>query len=188
MSKTRAIVSFVAAVLLLGASTTATSAQTQRPRVIQENGMPVTLAEVGYRYRSSLSANNQDTVALDDGMRVEVWKIQGQRGECLDIAMRSEEIDSRLVVLTGSGASTRAKLADDDDSGGGANGTDARVKVTLPATGSYYIVAAAATRTESVGRYALEIAQCGGNGAPSRPQTEQPRSPGAGGQNLTPRI
>lgn len=196
LSTTRPIVSLVAVALLLGVSTSAASAQNQTPRVVQENGMPVTLAEVGYRYRSSLSANNRDTVVMDDGSRVELWKIQGQRGDCLDIAMRSEEIDSRLVVLTGSGASTRSKLADDDDSGGGANGRDARVRVTLPANGSYYIVAAAASREESVGKYALEIASCSGAGTPSRTQGEQPRNPGAGGngngggqnQNLTPRI
>jgi hypothetical protein len=188
-STTRTVISLVAVALLLGVSTSAVSAETQGPRVIQENGMPVTLAEVGFRYRSSLSTNNRDTVVMDDGTRVELWKIQGQRGDCLDIAMRSEEIDSRLLVLTGSGTSNRSKLADDDDSGGGANGRDARVRVTLPANGSYYIVAAAASREDSVGQYALEVASCSGASAPSRGPAGSP-SAGDGGQNqnLTPRI
>ena len=186
----RRIVSALAAALILGASATTASAQIQGPRVVQENGMPVTLAEVGYRYRSSLSSRNADTVMLDDGSRVEVWKVQGQRGDCLNIAMRSDEIDSRLVVLTGSGSATRQKLADDDDSGGGATGRDAQVRLTLPASGSYYIVAAAATREESVGRYALEIGSCGATGGPGRTSGEPARSPGSGqgSQGLTPRI
>lgn len=158
------MISALAALLMLGASTTAASAE--EVQVIREGGMPISIAQAGYRYRSSLSPANGDTVVLDNGVRVEVWKLQARPGQCFDITMRSADFDSLLMVYSGPGF--RNHVTTNDDSGGGQNGYDARVTMTSHTGGTYYLVAAPATRNEPSGRYTLEIGQCsGGSGNPA---------------------
>lgn len=162
---TTRIASALAAVLMLGVS--ATSAFAEEVKVIRENGMPVSIAQPGYHYRSALSPNNPDTVELENGVRVEVWKLEARPGQCFDVVMRSDTIDSLLLLYAGPGF--RNRVTTDDDSGGGRNGRDARVTFTSNSGGTYYIVAAPATRNEPAGRYQLEINGCsGGASNPAR--------------------
>jgi hypothetical protein len=161
------LASIIAALGLLATSASSAAAADYAASPIQapittitENGHSVNLAQVDYIYYSSLGLDNQYTTKLDNGTRAEIWKIQGSIGQCLDVTMHSDELDSFVgLYLVDPRTGDANKIDEDDDMGGGRSGLDARVRDYLPTTGAYYVVAASAGRTES-GRYSLDIASC----------------------------
>jgi len=87
--------------------------------------------EGGETFRGELSSAN-DT--MGDGSRYALHTVQASAGEALDVTMTSSAFDAYLMIVDADGE----KLAEDDDSAGG---TNARVSVTVPAAGTYTIVA-----------------------------------------------
>ena len=63
-----------------------------------------------------------------------LWAFEGQAGDQISILMDGEQLDAYLELYAPDGT----LLLRDDDSGGG---TDARIELTLPQSGTYYILA-----------------------------------------------
>ena len=78
---------------------------------------------------------DQNSAVLEgDGTYFETHTFDGNAGEALTIELTSDEFDAVLILLSPTGES----IAQDDD---GAGGTNARIVITLPITGTYTIVA-----------------------------------------------
>ncbi len=106
-----------------------------------------------------LSANSD---ILDDGSYFNSYTFSGRRGQRIEIEMRSQELDSYLILLSEENAVLH--LEDDDSAGAG----NARLVTTLPADGTYLILANSFAQGER-GRYNLTLrevaASSGGMGA-----------------------
>jgi phosphotransferase system HPr-like phosphotransfer protein len=73
---------------------------------------------------------------INDKNYFEVWEFEGSRGDRVQILMEgSDGLDAYVGLID---AATEQVLAEDDDSGGN---TDAFIEMSLPATGTYWIVA-----------------------------------------------
>jgi hypothetical protein len=92
-----------------------------------------------------------DDPVLPDGSYFDVWVFEGYEGEHITVEMRSDEIDSYLMLYGGS-PEAPVLLAEDDDGGGG---LDARIAITLPATGEYAVLAN--TFDIQTGGYAIRL-------------------------------
>jgi hypothetical protein len=84
-----------------------------------------------------------------DGSYADAYVYRGRAGERLTVVMRSQDMDAWVVVDEPSGP---FRETDDD----GAGGTDSRLTVTLPRTGTYLIVANSVGDPKT-GRYTLQI-------------------------------
>jgi hypothetical protein len=82
----------------------------------------------------------------------DAWTYDGRAGEVLLITLRSSEFDAYLDVGEGD-FNSFTSLKTDDDGGGG---TDARVEITLPRTGSY-IIRANTLVARAKGAYTLKM-------------------------------
>jgi len=89
---------------------------------------------------------------MDDGSHYAVHPISASAGETLTITLRSPAFDVYLMVYDDEGG----QLADDDDSAGGAQGTDARVTFTAPTSGEYFVIANGYD-VDSLGPYTLTV-------------------------------
>ncbi len=78
-----------------------------------------------------------------------LWAFEGQAGDQVSILMDGEQLDAYLELYAPDGT----LLLRDDDSGGG---TDARIELTLPQDGTYYILAYSVDPMEG-GRYSLNL-------------------------------
>jgi hypothetical protein len=87
---------------------------------------------------------------LYQGHPLQAWEFQGETGESMVIELRSTSMDSYLL-LGGPGFS---ELAQNDDGGGG---TDSRLCVVLPETGTYRIYAGAFVAADPGSGYRLSI-------------------------------
>ncbi len=87
----------------------------------------------------------------DTRQSYDAWTYDGTAGEVLLITLRSSEFDAYLDVGEGFRSFTSLKT---DDNGGG--GTDARVEITLPRTGSY-IIRAKTLVARAKGAYTLSM-------------------------------
>jgi hypothetical protein len=87
---------------------------------------------------------------MNDGTWADVWNFQGQAGQSVTIELRSEEFDTYLQLLDGTGT----RLAEDDDSLGD---LDSRIVFTLPATGMYQIVVNNFSDERRAGIYTLSV-------------------------------
>lgn len=87
---------------------------------------------------------------LSDNTAFHAYYFNGFQGDRVSITMRSSAFDAYLHFGQLGGA---ASIATDDDTGGG---TNARVTVTLPATGTYVILANVLSGG-AVGAYTLEV-------------------------------
>ncbi|UCF10521.1 MAG: PPC domain-containing protein, partial [Candidatus Bipolaricaulota bacterium] len=85
---------------------------------------------------------------LADDTRYELYAVAGEAGEEIGILLSSSDFDAFLYLYD----SERQVIATDDDSGGG---TDAYLRVVLPADGVYYVLANA-FRPDGEGDYRLE--------------------------------
>ncbi len=82
-------------------------------------------------FTGALSA---DSETMADGSPYAAHEIQAESGERLDITLTSGDFDAYLMVFD----ENDEKIAEDDDSGGG---LDAQLFVTIPADGTYRILA-----------------------------------------------
>ena len=149
------------AVALLAGVTLAVSAapvSAQEVKAIHENGMLVTPAQIGKSYFSRLSVDNHDTMQLQNGTLFEAWKIEGARGQCVQVTMRATEFDSLLELYAVHPVTGEKQLLERNDDGG--QGLDARIQGRLPATGTYYVVASAADGEDPNARYELDFRSC----------------------------
>lgn len=164
----RRIASLVTAVGILATTTSAAAAadltsvnqSTSQVTTISESNRPIHLAQLNARYRSTIGVDSPYTTRLDNGTRAEFWKLQAAANQCLDLTMRSDDLDSLVGLYWIKGSTGDAiKIAEDDDSGGGRAGLDARLRHVVPTGGAYYVVATSSGGFES-GRYSLEISSC----------------------------
>lgn len=152
--------------------------ESERPEPIYDspvydarNGGPV---ESGERIRGRLSSGD---ATLDNGAPFHLYSYDGRRGERLTITLRSSDFDSYLVIGTRGGRhGIGTVLARDDDSGGGVDGHDSRIDVTLPGDGEVVIRVNPLTVEE--GTYELEVESSLGGRYSDRPQVMPRPRPG----------
>ena len=147
-----------------------------------EKSQPITLnsAVQGKLDRSS-------STLPSDNSYFNAYTFQGRAGQHIVIEMNSSEIDPYLILL----ASDGQDIAQDDDGGGGSN---SRVDIALPASGTYTILANSSKSGET-GSYNLKFAAASpgtqpppSQQKPQQPsqQTPQPRTPQQTPQPRTP--
>jgi serine protease Do len=83
-----------------------------------------------------------------DNSFFDLYAFEGRAGQRVQIDMASPEIDSYLILLNPNGN----EVAQDDDGGGGSN---ARIVATLPADGTYLLMANS-YQTGQAGTYSLK--------------------------------
>ncbi len=91
-----------------------------------------------------------------DGSRLDIWQIEGKRGELLTAEMRSETLDSFLFVTT---AANPLDVLDSDGDGGprvGAGERDAALAYEFPEDGTYLLIANS-RREDERGPYRLRV-------------------------------
>lgn len=103
---------------------------------------------VGQTRRGRLEAGDW---TMGDGTYADVWYVRGQVGQRITITLRSRDFDAYLQLLDASGA----RLADDDDSGGGQGA--ARITFVLRSNERYQIVVNNFGDEPDAGVYTLEI-------------------------------
>jgi serine protease Do len=109
------------------------------------------------------SLDRDSNVLPVDSSYFNAYTFEGQAGQQVEITMQSSQIDTYLIVLSPNGED----VAQDDDGGGG---TNSRLVLTLPSTGTYLVLANSYAPGE-VGNYTLEVATAGGSGLEAtRPQ------------------
>ncbi len=91
----------------------------------------------------------QDSNLLGDGSPYELFVFEGGKEDRVTVTMTSKELDAYLWLYD----DERQVVARDDDSGGG---TNARLEITLPGAGTYYVLANAYAEGE-VGGYRLQV-------------------------------
>jgi hypothetical protein len=101
--------------------------------------------EIGASVEGALGDDDGKSAA---GVATDAWRFQGQAGQRVRIEMTSDDFDAYLELFD----ENRVSLAQDDDGG---EGTNARLTVTLPQTGSYIVEAR--SFSEATGDYALSI-------------------------------
>lgn len=101
----------------------------------------------------------QGDPTLTSGEFMNVYTFSGRAGEQVDLRLRSSAFDPYLFI---NGPNDFAVANDDDDSG--ADGTNSRLIVTLPADGEYRVYATSYQAGEA-GAYSLSAAQATGEAA-----------------------
>lgn len=81
----------------------------------------------------------------------DAWRFEGLEGQRVRIDMTSDDFDTYLELFD----ENRVSLDEDDD--GGPEGTNSRITLTLPRTGSYIIEARAFS--DGIGAYGLSLAE-----------------------------
>ena len=109
-------------------------------------GRPLPMLHVGQQVEGMLTPSS---VLRSDDTYMNGYYYDGTAGEQITVTLRSADFDSWLVIDQPDGPFRKW----DDDSGGG---HDAKLAVTLPATGRY-IIAANAVGKRSTGRYTLRV-------------------------------
>jgi hypothetical protein len=115
------------------------------------------------------TANGQLTTAdcsLDDFTRFDAYSFSGTAGQQVTITMTSTDVDAYLFLIDPTGSND---VAQDDDSGGGVNGTDARIVFTLTQTGTWFIVTNALDPDDTLGSYSVSLTCTGGGGGACTP-------------------
>ncbi|HLO49827.1 MAG TPA: trypsin-like peptidase domain-containing protein [Kamptonema sp.] len=92
---------------------------------------------------------DKSSVLPVDNSFFDLYSFEGKAGQEVTIDMKSQDIDPYLILL----GPAQRELAQDDDGGGN---KDARIVVTLPADGTYTILANSYEARES-GSYTLEL-------------------------------
>jgi S1-C subfamily serine protease len=95
------------------------------------------------------SFTSKSPVLPMDNSYFDLYSFEGKAGQQVTIEMKSQDIDSYLILL----GSNQREIAQDDDGGGNKN---ARLVVTLPVDGTYYIIANSYDAREN-GNYTLEL-------------------------------
>jgi hypothetical protein len=165
----RRFVSTLAALMMLAATTTTTTLAADVQTVV-EGGHIIGIAEIGHGYSGLIDARNNDTVVAPNGVPFQAWKFQARAGQCVEITMRSQTLDSLIQVFDGN-----TSIANDDDGGGN---LDAHLWLTLSHDGWYYLATAISPDAQDTsptrGTYTLNLSQC----ASSTPQSPGRSAPG----------
>lgn len=148
----KTVAAALAALTIVAAPATAARAEVT---VLTEQGVPVSLAEVGIRYTSRLGDANPDVVTLDDGSLGEIWRFDGDRGDCVSVSLQAEDFDPMLVLRYGAPFGEQMGLDDD-----GGSGLDAQLEGRLPRSGRYYVTVTASGAGFQEGRYSLALRSC----------------------------
>lgn len=128
----------------------------KRP-VASDNGGGTSAAAVAGAIQAGQTVRGQldsSDATADDESYFDAWTYQGRAGERLVITMRSTDFDAYLNVGQGTGDEFESIESDDDSDGG----TNARVTITLPRTGTYVIRANTLSAGET-GAYTLTVAR-----------------------------
>jgi serine protease Do len=132
---------FLTAIRNGSASTTATNPRgRQGARAVQDvtiDGRPI------------VGQLDEDSNLLADNSYFNLYRFNGQAGQRISIEMLSQEIDSFLILV----GPNQQDVGQDDDSAGNGN---ARIETTLPANGTYLILANSYAAGEQ-GRYELRL-------------------------------
>jgi hypothetical protein len=115
---------------------------------------------VGQALNGTLSGS--DPVMISGMGPFRVHHLEARQGDRLILTLRSGAFDAFLSIMRAVGG-IHEVVASDDDSGGG---SDARLRWTVPLTGTYVVVAQALTR-EGAGGYTLSVETA----PPARPVT-----------------
>ena len=120
----RALVLAGLCTVLLGGTSAASLAQ------------PVPIAQATSRTPQTITGELSPTSPMveDDGRYYEAHTFEGSAGEALTIDLISDDFDAYLILVSPTGE----RIAADDDSAGG---TNARITLTLPTTGTYTLIA-----------------------------------------------
>jgi serine protease Do len=120
------------------------SSQRQQPRANnQVQGLPLNGQAISGRLGSGDNT-------LPDNSYYKIYGFEGKAGQRVTIEMSSQEVDPTLFLLKPDGS----KLAENDDIS--PNNPNARITVTLPATGVYLVLANAFEPGES-GSYTIRV-------------------------------
>jgi hypothetical protein len=106
---------------------------------------------VGQTVSGTLSTTDPQ---LTDRGAFQVYRFQAREGERYVSHLRSSAFDAYLSLLRPVGGITEVLRSDDD----GGEGTDSRMRFTVPSTGTYYLVAQA-FGSGSVGPFTLSLEQ-----------------------------
>lgn len=101
--------------------------------------------------------------AFSDGGFFDLYHFQARRGQRLTVTLRSEDFDAYLRVAHARAADDVDWLGEDDDGG---IGTNARLTVTAPADGEYWIAVSA--YDEAPGAYELAVREAAGDDGEDR--------------------
>lgn len=159
----RRIIAAISAALLLGSSATAILAA--ELFVVDRSGVPVRRTIANASRQSTLAPSSPNVVRLNDRYAV-LYPYELRRGDCVEFIMRSDEVDSVLVLQIGGGY----EIAKDDDSGGG---RDALIRGTIRDHMTVWAVATTA-QPDEVGRYTFSASTCDGRELPPPPVPVQP--------------
>lgn len=105
-----------------------------------------TVTQLRLRLEGVLDEKSQ---TLKGGEYYQIHTFEGKIGEKLTLNLSSQDFDAGLVVF----GVDRKPLARDNDSG---SGTNARLEIKLPATGTYFALVTSAEE-KAIGQYQLEI-------------------------------
>lgn len=113
------------------------------PTVLKLFGCPV---EDELLIGSQLSGNLQTgDCEFADASLFDVFSFRGSAGDSVEIAVRSPAFDAFLIITD----TDEQELGADDDSGGGANGTDAAIVIAFDEAGTVLLAANSSTAGQS---------------------------------------
>lgn len=117
----------------------------RRPNFSSENAQKIDLNGPILNGRFS----GQSKILANDNSFYDIYAFEGKAGQQVTIDMNSEEVDPYLILLD----SHQNEIAQDDDTGGQKN---ARIVATLPADGTYVVLANSYQEGEA-GNYNLKL-------------------------------
>lgn len=133
----------------VAAGSVTAEAQRARPAATPQAGRPI---RIGQAIADSIVASDPK-VAGRGGFRT--YRLTASASKRYIISMDGEGFDAFVWVAREVGGLTE-EIASDDDSGGGPEGTNARLRFRPPADGSYIVVAQSLSE-DGVGRYTLNV-------------------------------
>lgn len=135
---------------VLGLASQAATAQAQRARAAATQGPPA--IRLGQSIADSI-ASSDPRLSGRGGFRT--YRLTASAAKRYIITMDGEGFDAFVWVAREVGGLTE-EIASDDDSGGGPEGTNARLRFRPPADGAYLVVAQALSE-DGRGRYVLHV-------------------------------
>ncbi|HYJ80613.1 MAG TPA: PPC domain-containing protein [Longimicrobiaceae bacterium] len=135
--------------------------------VLDEAQAPTTAQPRELRIGQTVSGSLADTDAIleEDDTYYDTWVLSGQAGQRLMVEMKSDSFDTYLSFGRMEGEEFNSSSSDDD----GGEGTDSRVRVTLPETGEY-VIRANSIGGGATGPYTLAVTERAPPGPPPPPQ------------------
>jgi hypothetical protein len=142
----RFAVAIAAAAVLVTSATSAFASPEARVRV---DGHWVTEVGYGETWQGRLDGADE---RVTDGSRVEYFRFNGRRDDCVLVEMNSANIDSYLELRLRRPDITAMRTNDD-----GGRGYNARIRMHLPATATYYVFAGSSGAGADYGQYSISV-------------------------------